>query len=125
MVSEDCIYLRHNDDDQIWIDYGSNGELRDFYYYYKNMLIFKSQFSFYNGSIFLRTQNDKKFTWKYKKNNDDDKNSIIINNNIYYVNKNNKNQVNLFNEFLEYIFLDDEYNFNDDVYDDGDIENDK
>jgi hypothetical protein len=99
-VSENCIYLTH-EDSQIWIDYGGDGGYRDLYFYKNNKLIFVAFFTFSNGLLLLRNKYnlfENQFCWDYEKMNEF---SIKINNSIYYIDKNNESQNKLFNEFLK------------------------
>jgi hypothetical protein len=102
-MSENCIYLINNNS-QIWIDYGIDGDCNDFYFYKNNKIIYSSYyFTFYKGFLLISDDItiENPISWKYDKN---DRYSIIINNDIYYIDKNNATQVYLFDELNGHIF---------------------
>ena len=98
MASEDCIYLK-SDNSQIWLDYGTRGQLRDFYIYENNELILKSHFTFYKGHLCVSGKD--LISWPYEKN---DEYSIKINDKVFCIDKDDTKQLELFNELLEHIF---------------------
>ena len=101
MVSKDCIYLTGNQY-QIWLDFGENGELRDFYLYENGLLKFKSSFCFMRQNLCVRNTMDDLTIWNCEKG--DDKFSIRINNDLYYIDQNNDKLVILFDELIDHIF---------------------
>lgn len=98
MVSKDCIYLK-SDDSQIWLDYGTRGQLRDFYLYENNELILQSHFTFFKGHLCVSGKG--LISWPYEKN---DEYSIKINGKVFGINKDDTKQLELFDELLEHIF---------------------
>ncbi len=111
MLNDDCIYLTCKNY-QIILDCGKFNETRTRYIHlYKDGLLkFTLELDFVCDCMFIRHDvNDirKSVMWKCKKNNDDEY-SIIINGYIYYVDKNNLKQVELFKEFAG-VFVSHEY----------------
>jgi hypothetical protein len=116
MVSEGCIYLK-SDDTQIWLDYGTDWQRRDFYIYEKNELTFFDSYfgvSIENRTIGVFNNNgwainkgwvykEGAMAWPYEKN---DEYSIKINGKVFCINKDDTKQLELFNELLEDIFRD-------------------
>ncbi len=103
MVSDDCIYLTC-ENYQIWLDYGVQGELRNFYLYKNGLLKFTSNFCFMKQCLCVSNTINNPIMWKCEKNNNNSEYSIIIDNYVYCIDKNNLKQVELFKELVEHIF---------------------
>ena len=102
MVSKNCIYFK-NEQQQIWFDYGKKDADRDCYIYENSKLISAAFFAFHYETLHLyeKYRFSKHIHWKCQKNDDF---SLKINNVIYYIDKNDTNQIKLFNELLIKIF---------------------
>jgi hypothetical protein len=110
IVSENCVYLRHRDhhsNNEIWIDYGEFYECRDLFFYENNKYTIAAYFAIChnnsrsNGLIqVINKYNlyEKPYCWDYEKI---DEFSIKINNKIYTIDKENKDQIELFDNLIK------------------------